>query len=102
MRVVHGNRGAALLLTKNSPGRNSFSHKKPVAHPAKVGRIDEILITMSTQNVPAEETVVVPASAPVTGLEPEIKIYSHSTIFYWWPVWVVGFVMAALTYFDGS
>lgn len=31
-----------------------------------------------------------------------IKIYSHSTILYWWPVWVVGFVMAALTYFDGS
>lgn len=31
-----------------------------------------------------------------------IKIYSHSTILYWWPVWAVGFVMAALTYLDGS
>ena len=26
---------------------------------------------------------------------------SHSPIFYWWPVWFVGFLMTALTYFDG-
>jgi hypothetical protein len=32
----------------------------------------------------------------------EIRIYSHSTIFYWWPVWVVGFVMAAITFAEGS
>jgi hypothetical protein len=31
----------------------------------------------------------------------EIKIVSHSTLFYWWPVWVVGFLMALLTYIDG-
>lgn len=33
---------------------------------------------------------------------PEIRIYSHSTIFYWWPVWVVGFVMAAITFSEGT
>jgi len=33
---------------------------------------------------------------------PEFRIYSHSTIFYWWPAWVVGFIMAAITYADGS
>jgi hypothetical protein len=32
----------------------------------------------------------------------EIRIFSHSTIFYWWPVWVVGFVMAAITFAEGS
>ncbi len=32
----------------------------------------------------------------------EIRIYSHSTIFYWWPVWVVGYIMAAITYAEGS
>ncbi len=32
----------------------------------------------------------------------EFRIYSHSTIFYWWPVWVVGYVMAAITYAEGS
>lgn len=31
----------------------------------------------------------------------EIVIISHSPIFYWWPVWFVGFLMAALTYVDG-
>jgi hypothetical protein len=31
----------------------------------------------------------------------EIVIISHSTIFYWWPVWLVGFLMAAYTYLSG-
>ncbi len=33
---------------------------------------------------------------------PDVKIYSHSPILYWWPVWVVGFVMAFLTWLDGG
>lgn len=32
---------------------------------------------------------------------PDIIIYSHSGLFYWWPVWVYGFVCAALTYAMG-
>jgi hypothetical protein len=31
----------------------------------------------------------------------EIVVVSHSPIFYWWPVWFVGFLMAAWTYLDG-
>jgi hypothetical protein len=31
----------------------------------------------------------------------EVVIIGHSTIFYWWPVWAVGFLMAAMTYLDG-
>jgi hypothetical protein len=46
----------------------------------------------------AESAKVSPADAS----EPEIKIYSHSPILYWWPVWLVGFVMALLTYLDGG
>jgi hypothetical protein len=58
-----------------------------------------------------------PPAAPVvpTGLAPtpeaavqvppvperEIRVYGHSNLFYWWPVWVAGFLMAALTYIDG-
>jgi hypothetical protein len=30
----------------------------------------------------------------------EITIVSHSNLFYWWPVWAVGFLMAALTAID--
>jgi hypothetical protein len=31
----------------------------------------------------------------------EIMIISHSTLFYWWPVWAVGFLMSIITYFGG-
>lgn len=30
------------------------------------------------------------------------RIYCHSSFFYWWPVWAVGFVMALLTYWQGK
>jgi hypothetical protein len=39
---------------------------------------------------------------PIEVSEPDITIYSHSPIFYWWPVWLAGFLMALLTYFDGG
>ena len=32
----------------------------------------------------------------------EITIVSHSNLFYWWPVWAVGFLMAAITWFIGD
>src|SRR5262245_23612826 len=34
--------------------------------------------------------------------EEEVRLYSHSAILYWWPVWAVGFLMALLTYLEGS
>ncbi len=43
------------------------------------------------------------APAPVV-TEPErseITVVSHSNLFYWWPVWAVGFLMAILTFIDG-
>ena len=30
----------------------------------------------------------------------EVVIISHSPLFYWWPVWVVGFLMAVLTWWQ--
>lgn len=64
------------------------------------------------QQVPVEQPVVQPAAPhPVhesTGElnreaehELAIRIYSHSNLFYWWPVWACGFVMALLTWMDG-
>jgi hypothetical protein len=32
---------------------------------------------------------------------PEVVIYSHSALMYWWPVWLAGFVCAAITYAAG-
>src|SRR5437016_4067337 len=49
---------------------------------------------MSTAQAPPTQ----PSTPPS---EQQIKIVSHSTLFYWWPVWAVGFLMALLTYLDG-
>ena len=31
----------------------------------------------------------------------QIIVFGHSWLFYWWPVWLVGFLMAAFTYLSG-
>jgi hypothetical protein len=41
-----------------------------------------------------------PSALPGTQAE-EVRIYAHSALFYWWPVWVCGFIMAAWTWWDG-
>ena len=38
--------------------------------------------------------------APVRGPS-KVRIYSHSSLLYWWPVWVVGYIMATLSYYQG-
>jgi hypothetical protein len=30
----------------------------------------------------------------------ELPVYHHSNLFYWWPVWLLGFVLSAITYLD--
>ncbi len=32
----------------------------------------------------------------------EIRIYGHNMIFYWWPVWLVGFVLTVFTWVQGE
>lgn len=32
----------------------------------------------------------------------QVTVYSHSSLFYWWPVWVIGYLLAAVTYFQGK
>src|SRR5579871_997299 len=41
------------------------------------------------------------AAARETHHPNELRIYSHSNFFYWWPVWVTGYIMALATYIDG-
>jgi hypothetical protein len=43
------------------------------------------------------------ASAPAAAQGgPEIRIYPHSPIVYWWVIWAYGFFCAALTYLQGT
>ena len=32
----------------------------------------------------------------------EIRIYSHSGLFYWWPVWFFGFLFSIWTWAEGT
>ncbi|SIO25725.1 hypothetical protein SAMN05444166_3285 [Singulisphaera sp. GP187] len=43
-------------------------------------------------------TTTNPAPTPLH----EVVLISHSPIFFWWPVWLVGFLLAALTYLDNQ
>jgi hypothetical protein len=51
---------------------------------------------MSNLNQPVPVSVV-PDERPA-----EVVIISHSPLFYWWPVWAVGFIMAAVSYMHGD
>src|SRR5262249_36015029 len=57
--------------------------------------------SMSTDpNHPVTATPV-----PVPGERPavdEIRVYSHSPLFYWWPVWLFGFLFALITVIDAD
>ena len=48
-----------------------------------------------------------PTPSPPAGSKPpappakrEITLISHSMLFYWWPIWLLGFALAAVTYFE--
>jgi hypothetical protein len=53
---------------------------------------------MATKTHPAEAS---PAGS-FHAAHPDVVIYSHSPILYWWPVWLVGFCLALVTYLDGG
>lgn len=50
-------------------------------------------------SAPTASTTGTPPSA-VPAAKREITLISHSMLFYWWPIWVVGFIMAGITYFE--
>jgi len=45
--------------------------------------------------------LVNPAIDPAAEVGEELRVYGHNNLFYWWPVWALGFLFAALTYVDG-
>jgi hypothetical protein len=51
---------------------------------------------MSSPEAPVPVSVV-PDRRPA-----EVVVISHSPIFYWWPVWLVGFIVAGVSYFRGD
>lgn len=57
---------------------------------------------MSTGSTPTESAVPARPLAPHEVTPPQVRIISHCTLFYWWPVWAIGFIMAFVTYFDSQ
>jgi hypothetical protein len=52
---------------------------------------------------PAPVPAVTPAPAePPTQPEKQLIIYSRSSFFYWWPIWVAGYVLALITWIGGE
>jgi hypothetical protein len=41
-----------------------------------------------------------PAPHAAANRPDKIIVYRHSNLFYWWPVWAIGFLFAIITYFD--
>ena len=64
---------------------------------------------MNEHTLPDEHTAAGTAQPQALPVAPHhlhgdarIRIYSHSSLLFWWPVWVAGYVMAALTYLHGK
>ena len=49
---------------------------------------------MSTDIRPAPGHTRHPKRAEIV----QVLVYGHSALFYWWPLWVAGYVMALLTW----
>jgi hypothetical protein len=54
---------------------------------------------MSTPAAP-QPAPGVPPAADTTPEFDEIRLYSHSPLFYWWPVWLFGFIFSLITLMD--
>lgn len=42
------------------------------------------------------------ASQPIAAPLRQLKVVSHTDLIYWWPVWLIGFILAGLTYIEGT
>ncbi|MHB1426554.1 MAG: hypothetical protein ACYC3I_25620 [Gemmataceae bacterium] len=77
----------------------------PASYPLQPGQPTEA----PAQTVLAQpaQMVAVPVAPAAPAHEQEqhrmqMRVYSHSTFFYWWPVWLTGYIMAAITRIDGQ
>jgi hypothetical protein len=50
--------------------------------------------------VPADQAAA--AGPEARQVVEHITVYSHSNLMYWWPVWLVCFILAAITYMGGN
>jgi hypothetical protein len=51
--------------------------------------------------VPPVPVVVVPPPPEAAVPDVQVRVFGHTNLIYWWPVWLLGFVFAFLTWMDG-
>jgi hypothetical protein len=56
---------------------------------------------MSTPEAPPPAVAPAGTADTTPGFD-EIRVYSHSPLFYWWPVWLFGFIFAIITAIDNN
>ena len=53
-----------------------------------------------TPPTPSTPATTLSSPTPAAHGTREVKLISHSPLFYWWPIWVLGYVMALITLFE--
>jgi hypothetical protein len=51
---------------------------------------------------PATPAAPINNAAAIPAANREVKLVSHSNLFYWWPVWLLGLIFAIFTFFEGD
>jgi hypothetical protein len=101
-------------MAEPTPAPQPYGPAQPAAVPTvPVQTANGKIVPSPVASAPVQQPVAPPAPAPQPvrqtagqlNREAEhdlaIRIYSHSNLFYWWPVWACGFVMAFLTWTSG-
>lgn len=57
--------------------------------------------SVPTPPAPNKPLAPLPPPPPAAAPSQEVIIYGHTLLFYWWPVWVFGYVFAILTWWGG-
>ena len=58
--------------------------------------------TDPTTNPPPSEPHPLRSNPPRARGPEEIKLVSHSSIFYWWPIWLLGYILALVTLMEDN
>ncbi len=77
----------------------------PGTRPAAAGEPVYVTQPVAPQQVVVQQPQEAPVAAPRHHAHDgphEITVISHSNFFYWWPVWLVGYIMAIVTRFGGD
>src|SRR5687767_6274199 len=76
------------------------SGRAPVGRQFQQPATDNEMATDVPSTVPADQAAA--AGPEARQVVEHITVYSHSNLMYWWPVWLVCFILAGITYMGGN